>query len=271
MSRIGIELLSVFGLPPVEYVTLAADLGTPHISAGLERGYFNPHGYADWSLRDDAKLRREMKAALKDRGVTISLGEGFIVRPNVDLRERGEDLDIFAELGAERISAVAFDPDLNRSMDQIAAVTEMAAGRGLKPMIEFAPRNSVGTLAGALKAAREVGHGCTVCVDAMHLIRSGGSPEELAAADPRLIGYAQICDVPLIAPHDNYMKEACGERLDPGAGELPLQAIIAALPRDIPLGLEVPKMADAEAGIGPFERLKPSVNATKRLLAALDG
>jgi hypothetical protein len=34
-ERLGIEFLSVFGLPPVEFVNLAADLGCRYISTGL--------------------------------------------------------------------------------------------------------------------------------------------------------------------------------------------------------------------------------------------
>jgi len=54
----------VFGLPPVEFVNLAADLGCQCISAGLTALPYNPHGYRAYSLRDDSNLRREMKAAM---------------------------------------------------------------------------------------------------------------------------------------------------------------------------------------------------------------
>ena len=43
MNRLGIENISVFGLPPVEFVNLAADLGCRYISTGLEP--------IDWCLR----------------------------------------------------------------------------------------------------------------------------------------------------------------------------------------------------------------------------
>ena len=35
MHPLGIEFISVFGLPPVEFVHLAADLGCRHISTAL--------------------------------------------------------------------------------------------------------------------------------------------------------------------------------------------------------------------------------------------
>jgi hypothetical protein len=71
MKRLGIELLSVFGMPPIEHVRLAADLGCGHISTGLTQLPFNPHGYPSWSLRDDAALRRQMKSAMHEEGSVL--------------------------------------------------------------------------------------------------------------------------------------------------------------------------------------------------------
>src|ERR1700681_730537 len=109
MSRLGIENISVFGLPPVEFVNLAADLGCQHISTGLTSFGYNPHNYRSFSLRDDAALRHDMLAAMRDRGVTISLGEGLTVRKGGDVRDYASDLDIMCELGVERINTVSMD------------------------------------------------------------------------------------------------------------------------------------------------------------------
>jgi sugar phosphate isomerase/epimerase len=93
--------------------------------------------------------------------------------------------------------------------------------------------------------------------------------EELATLGPALIGYAQLCDVPMPPTEPDYMREAMFGRLMPGQGDLPLADFIAALPRDTPIGLEVPMLAQAEAGILPRERLQPAVDAAKALLYAL--
>ena len=66
MDQLGIEHLSVFGLPPVEFVNLAADLGCRHISTALMAIASNPYGYAPSSLRDDAALRRAMLVDFDD-------------------------------------------------------------------------------------------------------------------------------------------------------------------------------------------------------------
>ena len=271
MNRLGIESISVFGLPPVEYVNLAADLGCAHISMGLSQFDFNPHGYRGYDLRTDAALRREMIAALRDRGVAISLAEGLNVRPGVDARDRAQEFDIFAQLGATRVNTVSLDPDLGRSLDQFAVIAQMAAERGMVSTMEFAPGLTVADLPAALAAVHHVGRAdFRLLIDTMHLIRSGSSPADLAALDPALIGYVQLCDAPLISPFASYMEESMTERKAPGQGELPLLDILRAVPRDLVVGIEVPLRSQAEAGIGPLQRLRPVVAAARDLLSRLD-
>ena len=46
MNRLGIENTSVFGLPPVEFVNLTADLACAFFSTGLTQININPNGYS---------------------------------------------------------------------------------------------------------------------------------------------------------------------------------------------------------------------------------
>ena len=124
MTHYGIEYISVFGLPPVPFVELAAQLGCSHISTGLSSFAFGVCDYPSFSLCEDDNLRREMVAAMRDTGISISLGEGMTVRPDTDVRNYASDLDIFAELGVTRVNTVSMDPDRIRSFDQFA---ELAA------------------------------------------------------------------------------------------------------------------------------------------------
>lgn len=270
MDRIGIDFISVFALPPVEFVNLAADLGCQYISTALAPMTSNPHDYPAWSMRNDANLRRDMVAAMRDRGVSITIAEGFIVRPGADVRDQAGDLGLLGELGVKRANIVSIEPDRNRSFDQIAAFVEMTEKAGMDATIEFGPRMAIGDLATALDAIAHVGKpNFRLVIDTMHFVRSGSSPADLAALDPGLIGYAQLCDAPLVSQYAEYMNEARFDRRAPGAGELPLLDIVKALPRDIVLGLEIPMLAMAEAGIGPYERLAPCVAAARDLLARL--
>lgn len=269
MNRLGIEMLSGLGLPPVELVTLAADLGCAHISTGLMQmpAQFNPLGHPDWSLRSDSAYRREMIAVMRDRGVSISLGEGFAVRPGVSMADRGEEMDVMAELGARGLGAVSMEPDAARAKDELAVLAEMAGERGMLATIEFAPIQAVGSLSAALAMVAHVNRpNFGLLLDAMHFFRSGATLAELAAVDPALIRYAQLCDTPMGPPGPDYMAEAMFARRAPGDGELPLAAFVAALPKDIPLGLEVPNLAAAQAGQTNIERLGKAVAAARALL-----
>ena len=269
MNRLGIENISVFGLPPVEFVNLAADLGCQHISTGLTSFDFGVCDYAAFSLRDDAALRREMIAAMRDRGVSISLGEGLTVRTGGDVRNYASDLDIMCELGVDRINTVSMDPDLNRSFDQFGILAEMAASRGVETTTELSPSLTVADLPTALAAARHVGRpDFRLLIDTMHLVRSGSGPADIAALDPDLIGYVQLCDAPLEPRFESYFEESMFERMAPGSGELGLRELVAVLPRDRVFGLEVPLRSEAEAGIGPHERLGKCVEAARSLLAS---
>lgn len=270
MPELGIENISVFGLPPVEFVNLAADLGCQHISTGLYSFGYNPHGYAPFSLKEDAALRREMIAAMRDRGVSISLGEGLGVRLGGDVRDQAGDLDLMCELGVRRINMVSMDPDLGRTFDQYAILAEMAAERGVESTTELSPGLTVADLPTALAAVRHVGRpDFRLLIDTMHLVRSGSGPADLAALDPDLIGYVQLCDAPLKPRFETYFEEAMYERMAPGTGELGLLEILKVLPRDRILALEVPLRSEAAAGVGPHERLGRVVEATRKLVAQL--
>ena len=271
MNRLGIEHISVFGLPPVEFVNLAGDLGCAHIAIALTPIDINPHGYPSYSLRDDAALRRDTIAVLRDRGVSISLGEGFVIRANEDVRDRARDAELLCELGARRLNTVSMDPDPGRSFDQFGALAEMAGALGLDVGLEFAIGLCVADLPTALAAVRHVARpNFRVTIDTMHLVRSGAGPADLAAEDPAMFGYIQINDVPLVSKFASYMEEAMTARLVPGTGELPLRDLLAALPRDLVIGIEVPRLREAQSGVGPYERLRPCVAAARELLAKLD-
>lgn len=266
-DRLAIEYLSVFGLAPVEFVHLAAELGVSHISTGLTAMPLDSLNYPAFSLRDDADLRRAMRTAMDDTGVQISLGEGFLVIPGADCRGFASDLDLMCGLGVPRINTLGLDPDRNRTFDQFATLTELAADRGMRTTLEMMPGSVVGDLDTAVAAVRHVGRPeFQLLIDTMHLVRSGAGAEEVRALDPTTIGYAQLSDNPVIDSMEDYIVAATFERMIPGTGTLPLADIVDALPREIPIGLEVPMRSLAEAGVGPLERLRPCVRAARALI-----
>lgn len=269
-DRIGIEFISAFGMAPVEFIALADRLGCGAIGFALAPIVTCGLGYPHWSLRGNPALAGEVKRALGDHDVRITLGEGFLILPGKDIADARGDMDLLAELGAERFNICVIEPDMPRRIDQFARFAELAAERGRPVTVEFLPGTSVDSLAAAcalIDAAGQAGAG--VLLDAMHFFRTGGSIEHLRALDPALIGYAQICDLTARPAVPVYADEARYARLCPGEGELPLAEFVAALPADCHIGLEVPERAKAEAGIGAEERLAPCIAAARALLAGV--
>lgn len=268
MDRLGIGFLNGFGLPPVDFVNLTADLGCRYMSAVVRGLPLVALGYPPFSLKDDAALRRDVLVALNDRGVAISLGDGFLVLPGAEMRAFTADLDVLAELAVPRINVVSLDPDLSRTFDQFALLTELAAQRGIQTVVEPVPGLTIGDLPTALAAREHVGRPeFRLLIDTMHLVRSGSSAADVAAIDPEHIGYAQLNDTTLRPRIDNYMEEAMFERMVPGEGELPLRDILSALSPDVVIEIEVPRRSLALAGVGPIDRLRACVEAARRLLS----
>jgi hypothetical protein len=93
-----------------------------------------------------------------------------------------------------------------------------------------------------------------VLVDALHVQRCGvrlADLADLAAADPGLLTYVQLCDAPLAAPADP-VHEARAARLLPGEGQLPLRGLLAALPDGIQVTVEAPPVDLGDGGPEAF-------------------
>jgi sugar phosphate isomerase/epimerase len=270
MDRLGIEMLCVFGMPPIEYVNLTADLGCRYITTGMV-GFapLKTLDYQPFSLRDDAQLRRDLLAAMDDRRVSISLGEGLLIAPGVDVRSYTADLDIMAELRIPRINTVSLEPDRARTFDELAVLTDLAAERGMLTSVEPVPGLAIADIPSAMAAVEHVGRQeISLLIDTMHVARSGADPDDLRSLPVKRIGHVQLCDVPLRSTKEHrYAEEAMYHRLPPGEGELPLAEMLAALPADRVVGLEVPMRSRAEAGVSAYDRLLPCVESARALLS----
>jgi sugar phosphate isomerase/epimerase len=269
IGPLGIEHQTALGLPPVELVALAAELECPYLGIVLSTRLYNPHEYPPYSLLVDAALRRRMIAAMDDSGVSVFLGDGIVVYPDLDVREYERHLDVMAELGTSQINTVSFDPDLGRSIDEFARIADMAAARGMRTTVEFAPSLTLKTLDAALDAIRQVGRPhFGLLIDTMHLIRAGNTPADLAAVDSSLIRHVQLSDNTLRQRGAVYREDTI-DRMVPGEGELPLDEILAAVPHDIPIGLEVPMLSRALAGESTEDSARRCVQGARALLATL--
>jgi sugar phosphate isomerase/epimerase len=266
MTRLGLECLSSFGLHPAEFVNVTRELGCDYVTLNLGRAANRLPGYADYCIRDDSKLQREVERALGDHRVTLGMLEGFSILPTTDPASFEKDLDIAARLGARAICAVSMDRELPRTFDLFAQLTDLAAARGIVTTTEVGA-GVLGRLPKALAAIAAVDHpSFRLLIDTMHFFRLGASVADLAELKDGTIGHVQLCDVPMPAVMESYMEEALYERRAPGDGDLPLTSFLRSVPHDVVVGLEIPTRSEAEAGIAISERLGRCVMQARRIL-----
>jgi sugar phosphate isomerase/epimerase len=107
-------------------------------------------------------------------------------------------------------------------------------------------------------------------VDALHFDRSGGSPADLASVPPARLPFLHLCDAAPATDRsmDALIATARGGRLPPGCGAIDLVGIVAAMPRGIPLALEVP-MEDFMRAEGPEAVARRAIEGARRILDAM--
>lgn len=253
MNRLGMEMLTVLSMPPADYVRLAGQLGCATVSMGLSGLSLDRYGISDalypaWSLRDDPALRRETLAALRDTGVKVGLAEGFSATAAEDVSRFAGDLDLFAELGAERLNAICLEDDMAMAVDQLGKLADLAAARGMVFTIEFFPCEGINSFERTLQVIDGIGRDrAKVLLDTMHFFRTGGTLDKLASVGTDVVGYVQLADAPNTPPDEHYFRDAMFARALPGEGELPLRELIAALPADVAISVEVPRLDDLRA------------------------
>jgi len=216
---------------------------------------------------DDRPLQRRLKAIMRDTGVAVLDVEAIWLMPHTQVSALGPALDLAADLGARHVLTVGHDPDWQRMGDNFASLCEAAHARGLRPMLEFIPYAVCASLPDAdrLLAAAAPGR-AGLLVDALHLSRAGGTPQDIKRYDATLFSYLHLSDAPAAAPAaDDLRNEARGGRLYPGEGGLWLKDFVAAFPPLTPIAIEAP--CSARRHLPPKERAQLAMAATLRLLS----
>ncbi len=265
MNPISLEQLTIKDANPVELVSIASALGCQHVSLFLRPGERPPEWYP---LVTETILRKELRSRMADCSVTPYTVEFFPLSPRAKVDRYRPAFECAAELGARRITTLVSDPDEERRLDLFCQLCDRAADYGLGVNAEFVAITELRSLSDAVRLLNRANRrNAGIMVDALHLVRSASSVAELATTVSRFVTSAQFCDGPLIRSPEEQQYEALYERMIPGTGEFPLREFVAALPSDIPIGVEVPLKSLAERGVGPFERARLAVEATRRIIA----
>ena len=270
MTRpLSLAALTVLELTPPEMVTCAAEAGFSHIGIRLLPATPNePH----YDLVGDTPLLREVQARLAGTGVQVLDVEIFRMKPDTRMAEYEAAVATAVRLGARELLVAGNDPDDARQIASFAAFCELAARYGLGAMLEFMPWTQAQDLPQATRIVERSGAAnAGVLIDPFHFSRSRSRIEDIALVPPARLRYLQFCDVPAAVPPtmEAILDQARAERLFPGEGELDLLALLRAVPPDVPLSIEVPTHQLART-VGPTERARRALAATRRVLAQLD-
>jgi len=241
IPQFGLAPLGFLDLPPPQLIALAAEAG--FASVNLRTAPAVPGGAA-FPMRAGDDLVRACRRRLADTGISVRTIEQVGLGRATNVASLRHLLEAGAELGASRMLCSGDDPDLSLLADRFAEVCQLAGQFGMAVDLEFMPFRALKTLtdAAAVVAASGAENGW-VCLDALHLFRSGGSIASLSAVDPARLGPLQLCDAPGEAPDPKGLaEEARQRRLLPGRGELALAELVAAYPDGRPIDAEIPMM-----------------------------
>lgn len=209
-------------------------------------------------------LQREFSVRLAGSGLKLLDVEAIWLSEVTDVEALLPVLDVGAQLGARHVLVTGNDPDAGRLAETFARLCAAAHERGLRVMLEFIPYAAgVKTLANAHTLIREIRPAdAGILVDALHLSRSGGHPEDLAHYDQALFSYFHLCDAHA-GPASDLRHEGRTGRLYPGEGGLWLSEFLQAFPRSTPAAVEAPSAADA--GVPVLQRARRAAEACRRL------
>jgi sugar phosphate isomerase/epimerase len=256
--------LSALQLTPAELVRGAAAAGFDMVGALRLTPTSDGSGHA---VLTDPRLRRETELALADTGLPVLDVEVFRLRPDSRARDAEPLVEAGAALGARFVLCTVEDPEPVRRAQGFAAVCALASSYGLTCMLEPMVFSAVRTPAEADDLLQLGGRPpAGILVDALHLFRAGGTVADVAALDPGLLPYAQLCDAAGTGPapsREAAIREAVGHRLAPGEGRLPLDDLLGAVPPGAPVSVEAPHPSALD---DPHRWIRHLAVATRRVL-----
>ncbi|MFY7838218.1 MAG: sugar phosphate isomerase/epimerase family protein [Novosphingobium sp.] len=241
MHRLALDHLTAIDTTPIQLVQAARAAGCDGVCLFMEPMDVLPL-MPQFDIYADSTVRMELRAAMRDLGVTLDLAYPFTLAGRTDIATFATAMECAAELGAGLINALLYDRDPARRVDRFGQFCDMAARFGLPVGVEFYPPSQVPSLAAALDIVEQIGRpgAVGVNVDLLHLMRSGGAPAELAAAPAGYVLYGQIADGPAQAP-ESPDDEASSNRLLCGGGAFDVAGFVQALPINCPLSVEIPR------------------------------
>lgn len=247
----SLAYLTAHRCSPAEAVRIAADTGYGWV--GLRPWPVAPGAAFQDFLNNPAALR-ETLAAMRDTGVRVFDLEIIRIGENFDPHAWDAQLDSAAALGAQAILVAGDDKDEDRLSANYAMLCEALAPYGLSGNLEFMPWTAVPDAAAALRIMRGAGgpRNAGILVDALHFGRSHTTLEDIQAIPREWLQCLQLSDAAagVHFSHEEMVQTARCERLLPGEGNIDLQGLLASVPSELPVSIEVVNLA-RQAAVSP--------------------
>ncbi len=266
---LSLSHLTVIELSPPEVVCAAAAAGFAYADLRLAKAVPTDNEYP---MFGDTPMMRETLRRIEDTGVRVFDVELIRLRADTDVPSYERLLDAGRRLGAQHVKVAGDDPDRAIVTAKFAELCTLAARYGLIVDLEFTPWSGVDSLGAAVAVIEAAGAvNGRVLIDSLHLMRSGGRPDDVEGYERRHFDYLQLCDAPAARPGslDAILQEARTERMVPGEGGLPLADLLSRFASSTPLSIELPLRALA-ATMPPAARAALAADGTRRFLASLD-
>ncbi len=271
MNKLVIAPTTLPEVPPLDYIDAAIHAGYDAVGLRLHKS----PGLPFHPVVGDAALTARIKAVLRDAGMPVFDIFSCYLEPQTRMSDFTASLALGAELGGRYVMTMGNDANYNRMRDNFGLFCDHAAQFDLIPTIEFVPTRPLCTMAMAGRMIDETGGRGTVCLDPMHFMRTGGTASEIAGYGPKYFPYTQITDGVLFPGEPNpadFGRMRQGQRKMLGEGDVPMHQYLAALPRDLPLSIEIP--IELGAGIrdvkakpySPREWAKVAIEATRTFM-----
>jgi len=269
MTRFALDHITVVDTDPCALAETARATGCDGVCLFMEPMDVLPQ-MPRFDIYSDRVARREFKRRMDDLGVVLDLAYPFTLAGRTEIGQFATALECAAELEARLLNVLVYDRDPTRREDKFAAFCDAARSFGLRVALEFYPVSQVRSLADALALIAKVGRPGEVGINAdlLHLMRSGGTLAELAAAPDGAILYGQFADAPLFRPEEEWDFEASSDRRLAGEGSFDLAGFARALPAGCPVSVEIPRNRAIDAGETVLERARLAVDSVRRALAA---
>lgn len=267
MMRLALDHITVVDTTPGELVRAARAVGCDGVCLFMQAMEVLPL-MPQFDLYADRRARCDLRGEMADLGVSLDVAYPFTLTGRTDVAAFAPAMECAADLGAGLLNVLLYDRDPARRLDTFGRFCDMAERFGHKVGVEFYPPSQVASLADAIGWVQAIGrpHAVGINADLLHLIRSGGSVAELAAAPEGTILYGQVADAPVHLPAD-LGHEASAERMLCGEGAFDIAGFVAALPDGCGISVEIPR-DHAVAGSDAVTRAGLAVESLRRILQA---